>query len=124
MSPKKQTPSAPPDKVALYERLVATIPEVERKGATMPYTSWNGNMFSFLAGDGILALRLPQEARENFLVRYKTTLSVSYGTVLKEYVSVPDELLHNTQELKPYFELSFEYAKSLKPKPTTRKKST
>ena len=35
------------DKLALYEKLVATDPNVERKGATMPYTSLNGHMFSF-----------------------------------------------------------------------------
>ncbi len=33
-------------KVALYEKLVATNPAVERKGATMPYTSVSGHMFT------------------------------------------------------------------------------
>ena len=49
------------ESLALYERLVATNPEVERKGATMPYTSVNGHMFSFLGKDGGVALRLPAE---------------------------------------------------------------
>ena len=31
----------PEDKLKAYEKLVATIPEVERRGATMPYTSCN-----------------------------------------------------------------------------------
>lgn len=35
-----------------YERLVATIPGVERKGRTLPYTSLNGHMFSFLGEGG------------------------------------------------------------------------
>ena len=39
----------PPDKVALYEKLVATNPKVERKGDTVPYTSLNGRMFSYLS---------------------------------------------------------------------------
>ena len=34
--------------LAWYEKLVATNPKVERKGATMPYTSLNGHMFSLL----------------------------------------------------------------------------
>ena len=34
--------------LASYEALVATGPGVERKGKTMPYTSVNGHMFSFL----------------------------------------------------------------------------
>ena len=46
MSPKP-APSAPLDRVEAYDRLVAAIPEVELKGATMPYTSVNGNMFSY-----------------------------------------------------------------------------
>src|SRR5262245_35597433 len=44
----KSAASAPEDKLKLYEKLVATNPKVERKGATMPYTSLNGHMFSYL----------------------------------------------------------------------------
>lgn len=36
---KSSKPAAAPEIVAAYERLVATIPGLERKGATMPYTS-------------------------------------------------------------------------------------
>ncbi len=111
------------DKLAWYEKLVATNLNVERKGATMPYTSVNGHMFSLLTKTGTLALRLPAEERDVFIEKYNTTLSEQYGKVMKEYVDVPDALLQNTQELKPYFDLSFAYAASLKPKPTTRKKS-
>ena len=72
--------------LALYEKLVATNPKVERKGATMPYTSLNGHMFSLLTKEGWLALRLPSDAREAFLKKYKTKLCVQYGTIMKEYV--------------------------------------
>jgi len=119
----KPAPAAPPDRVALYEKLVATNPKVQRKGATMPYTSLNGNMFSLLTKTGTLALRLPVEAREAFLKKYKTTLVEVYGTVMPEYVAVPDALLKKTAELKKYFDVSYEYCASLKPKPTTRKAS-
>jgi hypothetical protein len=112
----------PADKLALYEKLVATLPEVERKGATMPYTSLNGHMFSYLTKTGTLALRLPAEARDAFLKKYKTTLCKQYGIVQKEYVEVPDALLKKTVELKPYFAMSFEYVSSLKPKPTKKAK--
>ena len=40
------------DNLALYEKLVATNPNVERKGDTMPYTSLNGHMFSLLTKQG------------------------------------------------------------------------
>jgi hypothetical protein len=54
------------EKLKLYEKLVALNPSVERKGATMPYTSLNGHMFSLLTKEGRLALRLPTEERERF----------------------------------------------------------
>ena len=103
-----------------YKKLIATNPEVELKGASMPYTSYNGNMFSYLEKDGSLGLRLPTTELENFLKKYKTTLFLSYGIVKKEFVLVPDKLLKNTKELKPYFDISFEYVKTLKAKPTKK----
>ena len=108
--------------LALYERLVATNPDISRKGATMPYTSANGHMFSFLGKEGAVAIRLPSEAREAFLKRYKTALSVQYGSVMKEYVVVPDGLLRKTEELKAYIDTSYAHVSALKPKPTKRKK--
>lgn len=105
-----------------YERLVATNPDVKRKGATMPYTSVNGHMFTLLAKDGSLTLRLPERERDAFLKKYKTKLSEQYGMVMKEYVVVPHALLRKTQELKKYFDLSYAYVQSLKPKATTKKR--
>jgi len=116
MSTKKEQPEVPPEKLALYDQLIATLPQVARKGATTPYTSWNGHMFSFLASDGSLCLRLPREAREQFLKRYQTTLVQAHGTEMKEYVAVPEDLLQQTQELAPYFAASFAYVQTLKPK--------
>jgi TfoX/Sxy family transcriptional regulator of competence genes len=118
----KAAAGAPADKVELYEKLVATNPEVKRKDATFPYTSLNGHMFSILTKNGTLALRLPARERDAFLKKYKTKLSVQYGTVMKEYVEVPDTLLKNTRELRKFFDLSCAYVASLKPKATTRKK--
>ena len=105
----------------LYEKLVATNPKVKRQGATVPYTSLNGHMFSYLGKTGELALRLPAGEREAFLKKYKTTLCKLYGIVQKEYVMVPDALLGKTQELKKFFEMSHAYVSSLKPKPTRKK---
>jgi hypothetical protein len=111
------------EKARLFEKLVATNPHVTRKGATMPYTSLNGNMSSYLAKTGELALRLPEGVRETFLKKYQTTLCEQYGIVQKEYVMVPGALLKKTGELKPYFEQSVDYVKALKPKPTKKKKT-
>src|SRR5215467_13605952 len=106
--------------LGLYEKLVATNSAIERKGDTMPYTSLNGHMFSLLTKEGRLALRLPADEREAFVKKYKTKLAEQYGTVLKEYVEVPDALLKKTRELKKYFDISYAYVGALKPKPTTK----
>jgi|ERR1700733_9027454 hypothetical protein len=111
-----------PDTLALYEKLVATVPGVERKGDAIPYTAINGHMFSNLTKAGKLALRLPEDVRTIFLAKYKTKLSEEYGVVRKEYVEVPDALLAKTSELKPYFAKSYGWVKAMKPKPTTKKK--
>ena len=108
------------DTLALYEKLVATIPGVERKGDTVPYTSVNGHMFSNLTKAGKLALRLPPDQREQFLATYKAKLSVEYGVVRKEYVEVPDAVLARTAELQPYFAASYAWVKAMKPKPTRK----
>ena len=113
---------APAEKVALFDALVELFPDVERKGAGFPYTSVNGNMFSMLNENGTLALRLPEAEREAFLAKYDTTLNVSHGFVQKEYVVVPDALLASTDKLREHFAVSLAYARSLRPKPTTRKK--
>ena len=118
----KATPQVPAGKLALYDKLIATNPRVERKGAASAYTSMNGHMFSFLTKTGTLALRLPADERRAFLKKYGTKLCVQYGAVMKEYVEVPASLLKNTRELTTFFDISCAYIASLKPKPTTRKK--
>ena len=118
----KSAKQAPQDKLDLYERLVATNPSIEQKGKTTAYTSVNGHMFTYLSKEGTLGIRLPKEARETFLTEYNTTLFAQHGTIMKEYVTVPDALLQNTEELKPYLDSSYAYVQSLKPKPTKKKK--
>jgi hypothetical protein len=111
----------PPDKLALYDKLIATNPKIERKGAANPYTSMNGHMFSYMNPSGSLALRLSEKDREDFLKKYKTTLFEAYGAVMKEYVTVPDSLLKNTKILGKYLDMSYSYTKTLKPKSSKMK---
>jgi hypothetical protein len=46
MSAKKVTSTIPAARLALYDKLLATVPGLERKGATIPYTSTDGKMFT------------------------------------------------------------------------------
>jgi hypothetical protein len=119
---KPTAAAVPSDKLEMYQKLVATNPTVELKGATVPYTSCNGHMFSYLGKEGNLELRLPAAEREAFLKKYKARLSEAYGRVQPEYVEVPDSLLSSTRELKKFFDASYAYVSSLKPKPTAKKK--
>lgn len=109
------------DKLALYDKLVATQPSVTRKGAMMPYTSVNGHMFSVLTADGTFALRLSTQDRDAFVAKYGTKPVVMNGAVMEDYVEVPDALLTDTATLARYFAASLAHVASLKPKPTTRK---
>lgn len=117
----KKANQIPKDKLELYDKLIATNPNIERKGVTMPYTSLNGHMFTYLSKTGSLGIRLPKGEREDFLEKYNTTLYESHGAIMKEYVTVPDELLQNTEELKKFLDLSYGYVKTLKPKPSKKK---
>ena len=118
-------PASPPPfdegRLAQYDRIIASLPGVTRKGATMPYTSVNGHMFSFLGPSGTLALRLPPTERAAFLADHGATLHVANGRVLKEYVSVPERLFADAEALAPHFRASYAHVAGLTPKPTRAK---
>jgi hypothetical protein len=111
----------PRDRLAFYEQLVASTPDVERKGPTMPYTSRNGHMFSFLDPTGTVALRLPPDARDEFTSRYEATLIEQHGRIMQEFVAIPASLLERTDELRPWLTRSHDWIGTLKPKPTKRR---
>jgi hypothetical protein len=106
------------EQMEAYDRLLATHAEVERKGKNMLYTSVNGHMFTVFSTEAQLGIRLPKAEREAF----NTSLLESYGTVMKEYVAVPDAMLEETEALEPYLRMSYEYVTSLKPKATKKPK--
>lgn len=119
----KTADQIPQDKLDLYTQLIDTHPDIELKGGKkLAYTSHNGNMFSLLTKEGRVGLRLGKAEREAFIEKYNTQLCVQYGAVMKEYVEVPDEMLSDTDTLKPYLAMSYAYVQTLKPKPTKKKK--
>ncbi len=107
-------------KLELYDKLINTNPNFERKGKTMPYTSVNGHMFSQLNKAGEIGIRLPEEEKEKFVQEHQTTLFKSYGAVMKGYVLVPEKLLDNSELLSSYLNESYNYVKSLEPKPSKK----
>lgn len=123
MTAKKKTSTIPAAKLALYEKLIATDPSIERKGATIPYTSTNGKMFTFLSPTGELRIRLPDEERAAFMKKYRAKLAASHGVVLKDFVAVPAALLARTTVLGPYLGISRAYAARLGPKAGAKRRS-
>jgi TfoX/Sxy family transcriptional regulator of competence genes len=111
----------PAEKLELFDQLIAVRPEIERKGANNAYAAVNGNMFLLMQADGVLAIRLPEDERAEFLKKYKAKLHEAYGAVMKEYVAVPDAALGKTKEMQKYVAASYDYAKTLKAKPTKKK---
>ena len=90
------------------------------KGAKNPYTSRNGHMFSFLDGEGGMALRLSKELTDEFLFTYESGPVIRYASVMRGYASVPDDLLSNTDELGSWFKKAYDWIGTLEPKPTKK----
>lgn len=109
----------PPDALDRYAAVVEGAGEVV-KGAKNPYTSRNGHMFSFLDAEGTMAIRLSDELADDFQSKYESGPVIQYGSVMRGYVSVPDDLLRDTEELGSWFEKSYEWIGTLEPK-TTKK---
>lgn len=117
--------SAPPDKVALYERLIEAVEGVDAKSNFgSAYTAVNGNMYSMISKHGVVGIRLPEPDRSAFLSDHQTELfrGDPAWPPAREFVAVPDALLHDIQALRPYLERSFRYVQTLRPKPTSPKR--
>lgn len=119
---KKKT-NIPDEMLQQYDKIVNKLPDQKVKGAANRYTSLNGHMFSFINNNGDIGLRLPKEEREAFIKKYDSKIMEQYGRNMPEYVVVTDELFMKTRTMNKYFKISHEYIQSLKPKPTTKKKS-
>jgi hypothetical protein len=103
--------------LARYEALVAGHDGVGVKGKKMPYTATGGNMFSFLAPDGQLCLRLSPEDKAAFEAAHGTGDVVQYGAVMRGYVPVPAPVFQDDGALAEWFGRSLAFARGLKPKP-------
>jgi hypothetical protein len=122
---KKKT-GVPPDKLRLYEKLVASTPGIESKSNFgSAYTAVNGNMYSLISKYGVVGIRLPEPDRSAFLERHKAKIfrADPAWPPNKEFVAVPDDLLKKTASLRAYLKASFEYARALKPKTPAKKKA-
>ena len=86
----------------------------------MPHTSVNGHMFSQLNKTGEIGIRLSKEDGGRFMNAHQTTVFKSYGAVMRGYVLVPEKLFEDFELLSSYLNDSYNYVKSLEPKPTKK----
>ena len=106
----------------IYTSLIESIPAAERKGKTMPYTSLNGHMYSFLDKDGFIGLRLSPSDIDTFIETFGAQLMVQHGRTMKAFVRIPIDLLDKGHILEDYFAKSYTHTAGLKPKPTKKSK--
>ena len=113
--PRGSDYQGPPEALERYTAVVEGAGEPV-KGAKNPYTARSGHMFSFLDSEGAMALRLSEELSVDFLSKYESGPVIQYGSVMRGYVSIPDDLLSNTEELGTWFSQSYEWIGTLEPK--------
>lgn len=103
------------DVLKIYEAALE-LAGLERKGKSMPYTSSNGYMFSQLNKAGELGIRLSKEDTAHFDAEYGAHPFISYGAKMREYVSVPSELLNDQKALGTFLKMGYDYVNTLPPK--------
>jgi hypothetical protein len=107
-----------PEVLAAFETMIAGVKGVERKGATMPYVSINGNMYAMISKANVIGLRLSDSDMAAFMLSGGTPFEGVPGFVNKDYAAVPRTMFADTKSLQTWFRLSYNYASRLKPKPT------
>ncbi len=123
MAKSEKLPDLPKETVDAYLRAARATPGVEiKENFGAPYTAVNGNMYSMLAKrTGELGIRLGKEDFAAYMAKYDKPFDSGPWPPPREYVGVPEDLLHDTKELSGWLSKSLAYAKTLKPKPAKKK---
>jgi hypothetical protein len=112
---------ADPELLAVFDTMIAGVKGVERKGATMPYVSINGNMYAMISKAGRIGLRLDEKDRETFFATFgDSPFEGAPGFINKDYAAIPTKMYGNSKLLQTWFKISHAAASRLMPKPTTR----
>jgi hypothetical protein len=105
-----------PDILNHYGKAIAKVDGIELKGKSVPNTSINGHMTSFLDKDGIMGLRLAPGELATFLKEHHTELMDQHGRIMKEFAVVPAAVFNHLDLLVRYMKMSVTSTKALKPK--------
>jgi len=99
--------------LAIYENLLQKCHRFERKGKTVPYTSANGHMFSFINKEGDLVIRFSKSTQEEYFEKYQTSYFKSHNAVMRGYIHITDKMLMNEDDLVLLLNESYDYVMSL-----------
>ena len=92
------------------------------QGKANPYTSMNGNMFSFLSKEGEICLRLSKDNQAAYWETHGGEPVTQYGSVMRGYVALSDTVLDDPDLSAKWFAQCLEDAKALPAKPTKKKR--
>jgi TfoX/Sxy family transcriptional regulator of competence genes len=116
-------PPAPPEMVALFQRLVGTLPGAEvRKMFGYPSGFVNGNLFTGLFDDYMMIRLSPDDLKAFSKIEGVRPFAPMQGRPMREYAVVPPALLKSDAELFEWLGKAYDYAKSLPAKKPKKKK--
>lgn len=105
-----------------YAALAETYWCLPIQGKANPYTSMNGNMFSFLSKEGAICLRLSSANQSAYWDAHGGEPVTQYGSVMKGYVALSDDVLSDADLSARWFAQCLDDAKALPVKPTKKKR--
>ena len=109
--------------VAIFDQVMPRPPATKRKMFGFPAGFINGNMFMGLFEESMI-LRLPGELREELIQLHGAKpFAPMAGRVMKEYVVVPERLIHDREQLSSWAGKALAYGESLEPKTKNTKSS-
>jgi TfoX/Sxy family transcriptional regulator of competence genes len=102
--------------VAIFDEVAPGPPATKRKMFGFPAGFVNGNMFMGLFEDSMI-LRLPAELREELIQLHGAKpFAPMAGRIMKEYVVLPERLIHDREQLASWAGKALAYGESLEPK--------
>jgi len=104
------------ERLKIYDEIVSQCPDIVRKGKSVPYTSANGHMFSFINKAGDLGMRFSLEDQDKYMNEFSTSFFESHGATMKGYILITDAMLKDKDLLIRLLRESHNYVKSLKSK--------
>ena|SRR5579864_8508634 len=122
-NPRPSFRSAPPELVALFEKVMVAFPDAQlKKTFGFPAAYVNGQMFTGLHNESMI-LKLPPEDLKSFLAFDGAhAFEPMPGRPMREFAVVPPSLLNSEPELVEWLRKAFAYVGSLPPKPPKKPK--